>query len=311
MIRDPQIRAFIAATEAAYPPEANGASAADNRRYYDAMCAAFRAPRPEGLAVADRQIGGVACRVYGSGPGLILYAHGGGFVVGGLESHDDLCAEIADATGATLVAVDYRLAPEHRWPAQLDDLRAVWDALEAEGQGAGVQGRTPAGGALVMGDSAGGLLAAALCLALRADGRRLPAAQILIYPGLGGDGTAPSYRENAEAPLLRTADLGLYHAALFGPEGRRDPLAAPIGIPDLSGLPPAVIVTADVDPLRDDGRDYAARLAAAGVPAIWRNEAELPHGYLRARRQNDRARRSVQFIIAQAAARLGGGGPAR
>ncbi|MGD9917614.1 MAG: alpha/beta hydrolase [Paenirhodobacter sp.] len=283
MIADPQVLAFIARTEAAYPPEANGASAAENRRYYDAMCAAFRAPRPPGLAVADRAPGGVPCRIYGAEtPVAVLYIHGGGYVVGGLESHDDICAEIADATGLQVIAVDYRLAPEHRWPAQIDDVLAVWRALDRP--------------AVVVGDSAGAALAAGLCLALR--GGRQPLGQVLIYPGLGGDGTAPSYAENAEAPLLRTADLGSYRTALHGPEPVTDPRAAPLSAPDLSGLAPAFVVSADVDPLRDDAPEFVARLRAAGVAAEWRNEPELPHGYLRARRSSDRARRSFQAILA-------------
>lgn len=292
MISDPQVRAFIAQTEAAYPPEANGASAAENRRYYDAMCAQFRAPRPPGLAVADRTLGGVPCRVYGAQtPVAALYIHGGGYVVGGLESHDDICAEIADATGLQVIAVDYRLAPEHRWPAQIDDVIAVWRALDRP--------------AVVVGDSAGAALAAGLCLDLR--GGRQPLGQVLIYPGLGGDGAAPSYTENAEAPLLRRADLGSYRSALHGEGPVTDPRAAPLMAPDLSGLAPAFVVSADVDPLRDDAPAFVARLRAAGVAAEWRNEAELPHGYLRARRSSDRARRSFQAILAAIAGFAGRG----
>lgn len=290
MIRDPQVLDFIAATEAAYPADANGASAAENRRSYNAMCDLFRAPRPPGLAVADRVIAGVGCRVYGAEtPVFVLYLHGGGFVVGGLDSHDDICAEIADATGLQVVAVDYRLAPEHRWPAQLDDARAVWRALAS------------ARPAVVVGDSAGGMLAAALCLA---ETDAAPLGQVLIYPGLGGDGSAASYRENAEAPLLRTRDLHGYRAALHGegPEGPvSDPLAAPLSARLHADLPPAFIVTADVDPLRDDGRDYAARLTRAGAEATLRNEPELPHGFLRARHRSDRVRRSFQAILVQIA----------
>lgn len=281
MIRDPQVLAFIAATEAAYPPEANSASPAENRRHYDAMCARFRAPRPPGLKVEDRALGGVPCRVYGAmTPVCVLYVHGGGFVVGGLDSHDDVCAEIAAATGLQVFAVDYRLAPEHRWPAQLQDVRAVWDMLDRA--------------AVVVGDSAGGMLAAALCLSLR--GQRQPLGQVLIYPGLGGDGSAPSYTQNAQAPLLRTEDLGAYDQALHGAGPVSDPLARPLRFPDLGQLAPAFIISADVDPLRDDGRDYAARLQAAGTAAEWRNEPELPHGYLRARHTSRRAGQSFAAI---------------
>ncbi|WP_415182453.1 alpha/beta hydrolase [Phaeovulum sp.] len=288
-ITDPEVLDFIARTDDAYPPDSNGASATENRRYYDQMCARFRAPRPEGLAVEDRSIGGVPCRVYGVDRGaFVLYLHGGGFVVGGLDSHDDVCAEIADATGLTVVSADYRLAPEHRYPAQITDVQAVWRALAGQGR----QG-------VVAGDSAGGNLAAALCLAMRDMAGPMPLGQVLIYPGLGGDQTAPSYTENAMAPMLRTQDLASYRAMLHGPDNSAtDPLAAPLCAPDLTGLPPAFLVSADVDPLRDDARDYALRLTAAGVPAHWRNEPQLVHGYLRARRTSDRARRSFAAIIA-------------
>lgn len=287
MITDPQVLAFIAATEAAYPPEANGASAAENRRHYDAMCAVFRAPRPPGLVVEDRRLGGVPCRLYGAPtPVAVLYLHGGGYVVGGLESHDDLCAEIADATGLQVIAVDYRLAPEHRWPAQIEDVEAVWHALDRP--------------AVVVGDSAGAALAAGLCLGLR--GARQPLGQVLVYPGLGGDRAAPSYTENAEAPLLRTVDLDSYAQALHGDAPVTDPRAAPLRAPDVSGLAPAFVVSADVDPLRDDAPAWVARLRTAGVAAQWRNEPELPHGYLRARRSSDRVRRSVQAILVAIAA---------
>lgn len=283
MIRDPQVLDFIARTEAAYPAEANHAGPAENRRHYDAMCAAFRAPRPSGLAVEDRAIAGIPCRIYGARtPVFVLYLHGGGFMVGGLDSHDDICAEIADATGLQVIAADYRLAPEHRWPAPLQDALAVWRAIDRPG--------------VVAGDSAGGLLAAALCLSQR--GARAPLGQVLIYPGLGGRGDAPSYNQNAEAPLLRSSDIAAYHHALHGEGAPADPLAAPLLVPDLRGAAPAFIASADVDPLRDDARLYAERLREAGVPVRYRNEPELPHGYLRARRGSDRARRSFQAMLA-------------
>lgn len=283
MIDDPQVLAFIAKTEACYPAEANVASADDNRRFYDDMCDQFRAPRPETLKVEDRQIAGVPCRIYGdASPVSVVYLHGGGYVVGGLDSHDDVCAEIADALDLQVISVDYRLAPEHLWPSQLRDVEAVWQALD-----------TPA---VIAGDSAGGMLAAALSLSQR--GHHEPLGQVLIYPGLGGDGDAPSYIENAQAPLLRASDVAAYKAILFGGGPATDPLARPLKVESLTGAPPAFVVTADVDPLRDDGKLYVERLRAAGVPAEWRNEAQLPHGYLRARRESDRARRSFAAIVA-------------
>lgn len=281
-ITDPQVLDFIRVTLARYPAGANDASPADNRRYYDDMCAAFRMPRPEGLAVSDRRIAGLPCRIYGEASEVfVLYLHGGGFVVGGLDSHDDVCAEIADATGLQVVAVDYRLAPEYRYPSQIGDVRAVWEALDRPG--------------VVVGDSAGGNLAAGLCLAMRGAGR-MPLGQVLIYPGLGGDQNAPSYVENADAPMLRTRDIATYQALLMGDQAATE-LSSPLTATDFRGLPPAFVVTADVDPLRDDGRTYVTRLREAGIEAGFRNEHQLPHGFLRARGMSDRAERSFRAVI--------------
>ena len=268
-VTDPEVLAFIARTEAAYPAEANLAAAAENRRYYDAMCALFRAPRPAGVTVTDTVIAGVASRRYMPAPEaaerpFMLYSHGGGYMLGSLDSHDDICAEIAARGGLEVVATDYRLAPEHIYPAQLDDVSAVWLALTASGRPG-----------LVAGDSAGGNLSAALCLRMRRLGAAMPIGQALVYPSLGGDKTAPSYSENAEAPLLRTSDLTHYALSYTGGDPSAhagDPELSPLRATDFSGLPPALVVTADVDPLRDDGPAYVAALRGAGVEAQWRNE---------------------------------------
>lgn len=299
-ITDPDILRFIEKTEAAYPAEANDADAARNRRFYDAMCAAFRAPRPEGLPVRDETVAGVAVRRYtpegaASRP-FVLYAHGGGFVVGSLKSHDDVCAELAVATGCEVVSVDYRLAPEHLFPAQIDDVAAVWLAETARDRRG-----------LVAGDSAGGTLSAALCLRMRRLGGPMPLAQVLIYPGLGGDTGAPSYIENAEAPLLRARDVIGYAATITGGDlelKRSNPEASPLRAESFAGLPPALIVTADVDPLRDDGTAYHAALAAEGIRADLRNEPQLVHGYLRARHTSARAAASFTAICTWISAEL-------
>lgn len=290
-ITDPEVLAFIARTEAAYPAEANEADAEGNRRYYDAMCAVFRAPRPAGVAVEDVALGGVPCRRYRpeGAEGLVMYAHGGGMVVGGLDSHDDVCAELAAATGAEVVAVDYRLAPEHPAPAQIDDVAAVWTALDRDG--------------VVAGDSAGGTLVAGLCHRMKRTGGLMPRGQVLVYPGLGGDGSALSYRENAEAPLLRASDVLVYRA-LMPPALARDPEHLPLLAVDFTGLPAAAILAADVDPLRDDATAYAAALRAAGVPALLRNDAQLVHGWLRARHSSRRAARAFAAFCAAVATLL-------
>ena len=291
-ITDAEVLKFIADTQAAYPDDANGASVADNRRMYDEMCRIFREPRPEGLPVRDEQVKGVPVRRYspegaGARP-FLLYSHGGGYVLGGLDSHDDVCAELSAATGCEVIAVDYRLAPEHVFPAQIDDVAALWEA-ESEG---GRQG-------IAIGDSAGGNLSAGLCFRMRRTGGPMPLAQVLIYPGLGGDMTAPSYTENAEAPMLRTKDIKAYAGLITGGDmeiRRTNPEVSPLVADSFAGLPPAFLVTADVDPLRDDAPAYMHALRAQGIRAEWRNEPQLIHGYLRARHRSQRAGESFRAI---------------
>lgn len=295
LLTDPEVLTFIDRTDAAYPPEASSAGVAESRAYYDAMCKVFRAPRPEGLQVEDAEIAGVPVRHYDPGHGaadrpFVLYLHGGGFVLGGLDSHDDVCAEIAAVAGAEVFSADYRLAPEHLYPAQQEDAQAVWLALTAHGR----QG-------VVAGDSAGGNLAAGLCMRQRDQGGALPLAQVLIYPWLGGGEPLASYIENRDAPMLTTADCVHFGRIITGGdasllETRSD--LAPLVAVDFLGLPPAVIVTADLDPVRDDGAVYAERLRAAGVDATCRNEPQLVHGYLRARHMSGRAAESFGFICA-------------
>ncbi|MHC8409096.1 alpha/beta hydrolase [Pseudomonas sp. Hz4] len=256
------------------------------RKAYSRMCQAFIPPRPAGLYVVDFELAGVPVRSYQppvspltSGCPCIVYLHGGGWVVGDLDSHDFICAELASTLGVLVIAVDYRLAPEHPFPAAFEDCLGVWRALRSGPL------RLNPDRTLVAGDSAGGNLAAALCLALRDAGEPLPAAQVLIYPGLGGDQRLPSRSECIDAPLLSSSDLECYHALYL--RGTRRPVAyaMPLLAEDLSGLPPALIAVAQFDPLRDDGVLYAERLNAAGVAATLYYGEGLVHGCLRARGQ--------------------------
>jgi acetyl esterase len=285
---DDEVWAFIRRTEAFYPPDAIALSIADQRRVYDTMTAAFHTGRPEGIAVRDLTADCVPCRVYeGADPlASVVYFHGGGFVVGGLDSHDDVCAEIAATTACRVMSVDYRLAPDHRHPAQFDD------AWTATAWAAGAFG----GSIVLVGDSAGGALAASV--AHHARGRLGGiAGQVLIYPGLGGAMDRGSYIDRADAPMLTTADVAFYQdIRCDGPAPVADPRYAALHDNDFSGLPPTVIVTADCDPLRDDGRDYRDRIVAAGGDATWINEDGLVHGYLRARAMSARARASFDRI---------------
>lgn len=287
LLLDAGIRAFIAETAALYPDDTATREIAAQRVIYDAMCAHFRAPRPPGLSVEDRRVAGVPVRVYAperAGRGLLLYLHGGGFVVGGLDSHDDICAEIAAETGCALVAADYRLAPEHRHPAAFEDALSVFEALAGEG--------APV---VLIGDSAGACLAAAISHATRG-AARAPAAQVLIYPGLGGDPDAGSALEHASAPMLSRDDV-LFYAGIRG-EDPADPTARPLAATDYSGLPPTVLSSAECDPLADDAAAYASQLEAAGVAVAHVAEPGLVHGWLRARHRATRAREAYGRILA-------------
>ena len=255
------------------------------RQAYSQMCRAFTPPCPAALQVEDFELAGVAVRAYHprieppcEGWPCMLYLHGGGWVVGDLDSHDFICMELAAALGALVVAVDYRLAPEHPFPAAFEDCLAVWRHLAAAPFAIDPHRR------LVVGDSAGGNLAAALCLALRDAGQVLPRAQVLIYPALGGPAHLPSRHECADAPLLSSSDLERYQA-LYLSGAQPSSLAMPLLADDLSGLPPALIIVAQWDPLRDDGVLYSERLNAAGVDAVLYVGGGLVHGCLRGRGQ--------------------------
>ena len=268
------LRAFVARTEAHDPPEGVAASIDRQREAYDRMCLDFDGPIPETLELDDVRIAGVPCRWYrprrrepAERRPVALYLHGGGFVLGGLHSHDSICADLAARSEVELVAVDYRLAPEHPHPAAFDDAVAVVQALNMD--------------CVLVGDSAGGNLAAAL--SARPDLTQIRG-QILIYPGLGGDPDQPSMRHHAEAPLLRAADVAAYHRMRAGPEGAPvDITAAPLAAEDFSSLPPTEIFAAECDPLASDAVGYAQRLAAASVAVRLTIEPFLMHGYLRAR----------------------------
>lgn len=291
-LEDPGIRAFLMEGERLYPPDAVSFTMAEQRAFYDRYCAHFRKPRPDNVSAADLSFSGVSCRHYQvkgthDAP-VMIYLHGGGFVLGSLESHDDVCAELCAAAGIGVIAVDYRLAPEHPFPAAFDDCWTVLTAAAA---------RWPR--LIVGGDSAGGNLAAALALKARDMGGPRLQGQVLIYPGLGGDISKGSYVSEAQAPGLSTADV-IYYRGVYRGGGSK--YAEPLRETDFSGLPPAFLVAARHDPLHDDCFDYAARLRGAGVAAGLRDEPLLVHGFLRARGMSAPARAAFDAIAAACAA---------
>jgi acetyl esterase len=292
---DAETWAFIEKTNSYYPPDTVDCTIAERRAIYDRMCRGFHAGYPEevtaettAIDAGDRQI---PIRVYRhaapESDALVLYFHGGGFILGDLESHDDVCAELCGRTGYEVVSVDYRLAPEHLHPAAFDDALAAFEwAIRRD--------ERPV---LLAGDSAGGNLAAAVSHATRGHQRR-PTGQVLIYPVLGGNTRKGSRIEHAEAPMLTMRDILFYQEIQTGgADVVGDITYAPLADADFANLPPTVVVSAECDPLSSDGRDYCERIAADGGKCVWFNEEGLVHGYLRARNSAGRARTSFTRIV--------------
>jgi acetyl esterase len=202
-----------------------------------------------------------------------VYYHGGGWVIGSVDDWDAVCRALAVAAGARVVSVEYRLAPEHRFPAAADD---AYDAL------VWVAGNLAAGTPLVVaGDSAGGNLAAVTALRARDEHGPELALQILVYPVADHDFTTASYEQYADAGLIlnRQEMVWFWDHYVPDPAERSHPYASPLRAEDLSGLPPAHVVIAEYDPLRDEGLAYAARLEAAGVPVTVKRYDDQIHAF--------------------------------
>jgi acetyl esterase len=285
-VADHELAAFLKDYNARPVPPAAQVGAAALR----AAAAERAAARPAGPAMSISHLsvpGAGPARLYrpaGAGPAIALFLHGGGFVFGDLDTHDRACRRLADRSGVAVLALDYRLAPEHPWPAAVDDAVA---ALRWIASGPAVLER-PAGAAVaVAGDSAGGTLAALACLRLRAEApEAAPARQLLIYANTdladpGDSAPAGSMQTEGHGYGLAAGDIAWFNAQWApDPALRADPRVSPLREPDLAGLPAAVIITAEHDPLRDQGEAYAGRLRAAGVPVRLRREAGLVHNFL-------------------------------
>jgi acetyl esterase len=277
-------RAFVDVTASFYPDDRQGLSVQDMRRHYNALCAHFAQAMPAGVTSSNDTIGAVTIRRFSKSEtpkALVIYIHGGGFVVGGLDSHNDICAGICDDTGLDVVAVDYRLAPEHKHPAALEDCLLVTRHLQQE-SGLPI---------ILAGDSAGGWLAAMVGLAHPDD----IAGQVLIYPMLGGALNQGSYLDYAAAPLLSTAQVAMYWETYFDCPLDQTALTPPMAL-NISSSPKTAMIAAGCDPLMSETPQYADKLRQAGVAVDVVIEDGLPHGYLRARYSVDRARLSFQRI---------------
>jgi acetyl esterase len=210
---------------------------------------------------------------------LVVYYHGGGWVAGDIDTHDQPCRLLAKTSGARVLSVGYRLSPEHRFPAPVDDALAAFRDVIARSQELGADPARVA----VAGDSAGGHLAAVTARQSAVEGGPTPAFQLLIYPVTDCVEVAASRVTFAEGFILTKPNMDWYEQQFFGADGERhDPRASPLLADDLSGGPPALVVTAGFDPLRDEGEAYARRLGEDGVRTLLRRHPGYVHGFIHA-----------------------------
>ena len=213
----------------------------------------------------------------GEGPfPVTVFYHGGGFVIGDLETHDGLCRHVADATGCVVVAVDYRLAPEHPFPAALEDAYAATEWVAENPEEVDGDGQLA-----VMGDSAGGNLAAAVTLLARErDGPDIDY-QVLVYPAVDHREDRPSWEQNKQGYFLVVEDMEWFAGCYFGSDiHEANPYAFPLTADSHADLPPATVLTAGFDPLRDEGIAYAETLSGAGVSVQHHNYDDMIHGFI-------------------------------
>ncbi len=269
-------------------------SVAEARENYVASRKALQPDPIEIAEVRDFEMPGpagpIAVRLYrgqkleqGQAQPALVYFHGGGWVIGDLESHDTICREIAHRAGISLIAVDYRLAPEHLFPAAAEDAIAAAKWVSENAAELGVDpGRLAVGG-----DSAGGNLAAVAALAARDDGGPDIAFQLLIYPVTDFDTERRSYIERGQSPPVKRETMQWFiDLYLRGEADKRDWRAAPLQAESLAGLPPAYVLTAGYDPLSDEGKAYADALTAAGTPCTFKCYDGQIHGFLNMARIN-------------------------
>ena len=297
----PDVRALLDFLNNLPGPRSHEAGPEEARRMMVAGRYALDAPARDIAVKRDLAMDGPAgplhLRLYDGrakrGPGpVVLFLHGGGWVIGDLETHDPLCIDMALELDLPVVAVDYRLAPEHPFPAAFEDSLAAarWVA-----SGPAALGR-PASGLVLAGDSAGGNLAAALAARLRDEPAACPIlAQWLIYPATDPAERYPSYRQFCEGHVLTREGMAWFEDCYAGPKD--DPRYRPL-LAGADGLPPTLVVTAGLDPIRDQGRAYAAACATAGVETIYLEAAGNVHGFLNLRKAIPSAQQDLQRCFA-------------
>lgn len=300
MALDPQVKALLDSMAENPAPRLIDLPVADGREMYRAMATVLYL---DGVAIGkveDRTIegpgGDLPLRIYtpvaagGDALPVLVYFHGGGWVIGDLETHDALCRTLANEAGCKVVAVDYRLAPEHVFPAAVDDCYAALKWVEANGASIGVDATRIA----VAGDSAGGNLAAVISqLAKEEKGPKI-SFQLLIYPVTDTDIDSDSYHANESGYILERDGMIWFFDHYLADADRSDPRISPLKAQSLVGLPMAYVVTAGFDPLRDEGRAYADALKAAGVATEHVNYDGMIHGFFNLQGVLDVSREAVK-----------------
>ena len=293
-VLDDDVLSFIKDVEGYFPHTRDEETIAGRRTRYDAMAKGLCGPLRKDIVLQDLY-GPVPLRAYLpknlSTNTEILYMHGGGFVVGNLETHHDICADIAAGTELCVTAVDYRLAPEHIYPACRDDCCEALRYLARQSDRSFI----------LMGDSAGGYLAAATAIEIRDNAEDELLSRIIgimgIYPTYGGERSTSSYQLHANAPILTTAGMAFYDKLLFNSDIEASRAAAPLMTNDLSRIPPSISFSAQCDPLADDGPLFAKRLEEAGCKASCIIDMGLVHAHLRARHSASRAGESFTRVL--------------
>lgn len=308
---DPQNKKLLDELAAVGAPPLHTMKPADARMGDGFMAALFRGGnQPEKVAAIENRTipgpaGDIPIRIYrpeGPPVGALVFFHGGGFVLGSLESHDDVCRMLTNRSQAVVVAVDYRLAPEHKFPAAPEDCYAAtrWVADNTATLG------VPAGAIAVGGDSAGGNLAAVASLIARDKGGPKIKFQLLIYPSTSASADWPSVQEFKDAGyFINGNDMEWFHAHYIRDQADSvNPHAFPYNAPDLTGLPPALVITAGLDPLRDQGEAYAARLRDAGVATVLKRYEDVTHVFVSMAPRLDKGREAIEESAAAVRAAL-------
>jgi acetyl esterase len=303
----PQTRAFLDLLEKRGLPPTHLLSVADARKYYSERRSVTQLPPPDVALVRNLQAhwadGTIPLRFYraiGTQASerlpVLVYYHGGGWTIGDLDTHDTLCRELCNGARCAVVSVDYRLGPEHRFPTAVNDAIAATRWVREQAKELSVDDSRLAVG----GDSAGGNLAAVVTIAARDAGDLPIAFQLLIYPATDQHDNTVSHAENGKGYML-TRETMEYFAGHYIPDKSqyKDWRASPLLHPNLANLPPALIITAGFDPLRDEGAAYAKRLTEAGVRASYVNFPRQIHGFISMGRILDESHTAVALCAAE------------